>query len=119
MKEKLEAAKAYPGTRWVLHPEYTAHRAKDAYLTKPKPEPRFIEINGHKVPEPMSEVPEKGTKYYIIDIYSESLVKQYSWADDASDSRWFERGLIHATREAAYAHAKALLSFTEVNHKEY
>lgn len=37
MKEKLEAAKAYLGTRWVLHPEYTAHpahREKDAYFLR-------------------------------------------------------------------------------------
>lgn len=86
-------------------------------LTKPEPEPRFIEINGHKVPEPMSEVPEKGARYYVFDLRWEGMVDQFWWAGNAVDSRWFERGLIHATREAAYAHAKALLSFTEVNHK--
>ncbi len=88
-------------------------------LTKPEPEPRFIEINGHKVPEPLRNAPEKGTQYYVFDLHQENMIDVYSWADDVTDRRWLERGLIHATQEAAYAHAEALLSFTEVNHKEY
>lgn len=35
--EKLEAAKAYLGTRWVLHTQYTlqpAHQAKDSYFLR-------------------------------------------------------------------------------------
>lgn len=36
-QEKLEAAKAYLGERWVLHPQYQrqpAHSAKDAYFLR-------------------------------------------------------------------------------------
>jgi len=75
--------------------------------------PRTININGHKVPEPVITEPLQGQTYYTIDTWGSNLVDDYTWRGDDSDLLSFNRGIIHLTREAAEAHAKALLSFTE------
>lgn len=76
-----------------------------------QPVARFIEINGHKVPAPESSPPARGTEYYVPALsYIDPLVL-YVWDDDQTDHRCLERGLVHLTKGAASAHAKALLSF--------
>jgi len=75
--------------------------------------PRTININGHEVPEPAREPLKRFQQYYTVDTWNDKIVDEYSWNDDEADKRLLKRGIIHLTREAAEAHAKALLSFTE------
>jgi len=78
-----------------------------------KPEPvRTININGYEVPEPLQEAPKDGTPYWTPTLYQGDLTSPVTWRSDLVDLRVLQRGLIHLTREAAEAHAKALLSFT-------
>jgi len=75
--------------------------------------PRTITINGHEVPEPMREAPEDGCSYWLPMITDSGFVSgRTTWNQDSSDDRWLARGLCHTTKEAAEAHARALLSFT-------
>jgi len=79
--------------------------------------PRTININGHAVPEPVRHALAERDHYYFVDFGSLFV------SNGANDSQWYEAsgvsqfrlqsGIIHLTREAAEAHAKALLSFTE------
>ena len=75
--------------------------------------PRTININGHEVPEPVREPLKRFRQYYTVDTWNDKIVDEYSWTNDEADQRLLKRGIIHLTREAAEAHAKALLSFTE------
>lgn len=73
--------------------------------------PRYININGHQVPEPVREPLEDDQEYWIADIrYAPSV---FNWENNDADNRWLERGIIHLTKEAAEAHSAALLSFTQ------
>lgn len=73
--------------------------------------PRFIDISGHQVPEPVREPLEDDQEYWIADIrYAPSV---FNWENNDADYRWLERGIIHLTKEAAEAHSVAMLSFTQ------
>lgn len=79
----------------------------DEYRLKP----RYIDINGHQVPEPVWEPLEEDQEYWIADIrYAPSV---FNWENNDADNRWLERGIIHITKEAAETHSAALLSFTQ------
>ena len=82
----------------------------DEYRRKP----RTITINGREVPEPMRSAPAIGSRYYLVDTSSRQLFGIENWDGDAIEQIWLSRGLCHSTKEAAIAHAEALLSFTEV-----
>ncbi len=73
--------------------------------------PRFIDINGHQVTEPVREPLEDDQEYWIADI--RYAVSVFNWENNDADNRWLERGIIHLTKEAAEAHSAALLSFTQ------
>lgn len=73
-----------------------------------------IKINGHDVRAPERTAPPDGTRYWVPQITAADLPTSYSWDSDHLDARYLSRGLVHLTEEAATAHAKALLSFTEV-----
>ena len=77
--------------------------------------PKTIRIGKYDVPEPLREMPTLGTDYYITDIASNSLYGVATWVCDVEDITWFNRGMVHSTKDAAICHAKALLSLTEVN----
>lgn len=73
--------------------------------------PRFIDINGHQVPEPVREPLEEDQEYWIADIrYAPSV---FNWENNDVDNRFLDRGIIHLTKEAAETHSVALLSFTQ------
>jgi hypothetical protein len=80
--------------------------------------PKTININGHEVPEPVREPLCSGDKYYLVDVTYEldfcDELTPWEWDGDEADKRWLSCGLIHLTKEAAEAHAKALLSFTKI-----
>lgn len=74
-----------------------------------------IKINGHDVPAPERVAPPKGTNYWVPSLLSATEPRVlYPWCDECLDKLYLSRGLVHLTEEAAVAHAKALLSFTEV-----
>lgn len=72
--------------------------------------PRFIDINGHQVPEPVQEPLEYGTDYCVVVLDG---IDYQRWCDDEDDENLLKQGLIHLTKEAAEAHIAALLSFTQ------
>ena len=73
--------------------------------------PRFIDINGHQVPEPVREPLKIGQVYWLARIHG--AVDSFEWEGDHECRAWLECGLIHLTKEAAEAHAAALFSFTQ------
>lgn len=77
---------------------------------------RTININGHEFPEPLRVAPKEGTPVFIpafeVDLFSE-----YTYFHDGVGCEFLEHGVLHLTKEAAIAHAKALLSFTEKEEK--
>ncbi|EBN0073232.1 hypothetical protein ZZ27_24995 [Salmonella enterica subsp. enterica serovar Virchow] len=73
--------------------------------------PRFIDINGHQVPEPVREPLKIGRVYWLARIHG--AVDSFEWEGDHACRAWLERGLIHLTKEAADIHIAALLSFTQ------
>lgn len=76
--------------------------------------PNTIRIGEYDVPEPMREIPARGTTYYVVDTVAPNSPGEYTWVGDAADIGWFNLGILHSTRDAAVLHAKALLSLTEV-----
>ncbi|WP_368899752.1 hypothetical protein [Morganella morganii] len=74
--------------------------------------PNFIDINGHKVPEPVREPLEVNNLLWIADI-TQPNAEQLMWTGHTSDILMLERGILHLTKEAAEAHIAALLSFTQ------
>lgn len=76
--------------------------------------PRTITINGFSVPAPMRVAPQHQMAFWLVDIYGPALSSEERWNDQVSRyPRYLAAGLCHATHQAAEAHARALLSFTE------
>lgn len=76
---------------------------------------KTIRIGEYDVPEPMREIPARGTTYYVVDTVAPSSPREYTWVGDTADIGWFNLGILHSTRDAAVLHTKALLSLTEVH----
>lgn len=93
---------------WVDMPENTGFCDWGEYRLKP----RFIDINGHQVPEPVREPLEVNNLLWIADI-TQPNAEQLMWTGHTSDILMLERGILHLTKEAAEAHIAALLSFTQ------
>jgi hypothetical protein len=82
----------------------------DAHTFRIKP--KTININGYEVPEPCREPLNYGERYWCVCLDFGSFVLEHEWDGVAVDLELLEKGLIHKTKEAGTAHAKALLSFT-------
>lgn len=67
---------------------------------------RKISINGVEVPEPLRVAPAYGTTVWMVSLPSWSA---HTWLGNSNDQAWLRTGLLHATEEAARAHAEALL----------
>ena len=91
--------------------DWEVFRMSCEYRVKPK----TIRIGEYDVPEPIREMPALGITYYVADIAGSSLYGVATWVCDVEDIKWFNRGMVHSTKDAAIRHAKALLSLTEVN----
>lgn len=74
------------------------------------PATKYRHINGHKFPEPCSEPLEDGQSYFIIYIGYGAEFAHFSWDDDDFDNNRLKMGIVHATQEAAQAHADAINS---------
>ena len=90
------------------HPEWN-----DDFKYRRKP--KTITVNGIEVPEPIRETPAMGDKYYLVNPAAFTLITHNSWANDPYDTQWLNKGLLHLTEEAAFAHAKALLAPSQRN----
>lgn len=74
-------------------------------------EPETITINGREVPEPVRE-PSPSAEYWCVDLHSTMFTHRHDFYNDETLKYCLKLGLVHLTREAAIAHAEALLSFT-------
>lgn len=74
-----------------------------------------ININGHDVPAPLKTLPKEGT-YVYWPVWGNTSGSTYGTAVGCNDNlpTLLAYGVLHLTKEAASAHAKALISFTEV-----
>ena len=85
--------------------DYLSFTTIEEYRIKPK----TIKVNGFDVPEPIHENPKIGSLYFIPSLESENLHITRRWDGQGFDSIRLSRNICHATKEAAIAHAKALL----------
>lgn len=72
---------------------------------------KVIKINGFDIPEPLHSA-DPATTVYVSDPLKMGLF--YTVCAGHVQRYRFERGLVHATKEAAILHARALLSFTKI-----
>lgn len=72
--------------------------------------PEYIMIGDVKVPKPLTDAPEHGTVLYYPDITHVELVGVMTYLRSGEyPHRLLTRGMLHLTREAAEAHAKAMI----------
>lgn len=90
----------YTNQGTFMHP--TKYRIKPA-------EPNTIRVNGFDVPEPMRESPAWDTGCYLASTHAVNYYELVVWYGYVCDTRWLSRGMLHTTKEAAVAHAKAML----------
>ena len=73
---------------------------------------KTITVNGFEVPEPLRVMPEIGTTYFAPSVSGGTLYvsdKVLNHVKEYYGAVIFNRGLMHLTKEAAIAHAKAML----------
>ena len=92
-------------------------RGLDRYRVKPP----TILINGIEVPEPLRELPEKMNgmvlyhpAFFAGGLNMESMLVRQTIAGSVFSNNILRFGVLHETFDAALAHAKALISFTQV-----
>lgn len=71
-----------------------------------------INIGGHSVPKPMTEPPKNETLCYMPEPINKDLYAWIWWRSDEFYNECLKRGLVHSTKEAAIAHAKALIAIS-------
>ena len=74
--------------------------------------PRTIKIGDFDVPEPMREIPTYGDVVFTVEIDEKRLFGQTTWNSLEFVSTMLERGLLHKSKDAAIAHAKAIIALT-------
>ena len=71
--------------------------------------PPMRSINGYEYPEPVREPLEQEQEYWEVDLTCVGLALHYRWANTSMDRAMLKRGVIHLTKKAAEAHARALI----------
>ena len=110
-----------PWERWEAcrngYFEWVPQERNPSWLTdcEYRRKPRTININGHEVPEPVREPPQIGRICCTPSLSHECEPNAFMWSGSDRDLDRLILGIVHLTREAAEAHARALLSFTEVH----
>lgn len=84
---------------WVEEPELWEIRRKQ----------RTHVVNGFTVPAPMDKEPSKDVFYFMTSPYASEYYAKSSWTGLQCEKLWLKRGIVHATKEAAVANAKAML----------
>lgn len=93
------------GPRWSAHVEYRR---------KPKKTIIIIIINGFEINEPVRDALPYRAEYFLVLPTTGGKFHRLVWGGTEPEHEWLQHGLIHLTQEDAIAHAKALISFTEV-----
>ncbi|WP_156730744.1 hypothetical protein [Morganella psychrotolerans] len=75
--------------------------------------PRFIDINGHQVPEPVRVQLGYGTWFYVPSTDCVEMMAKIKWTGDEYCEHYLRSGIIHTNSAAAICHTIALLSFTQ------
>ena len=75
--------------------------------------PRTITLNGREVQAGETVEPAGGTMVFIADPAQDEFHTAIRWRMASCFARWLERGLVHLTKEAAIAHARAMLNIPE------
>lgn len=75
---------------------------------------KMIKCGEHEFPEPMQVAPELNTVYWVASISTSAISYQHLWISDKQDRENLARGVTHSTKAAAEAHARALISLTEI-----
>ena len=68
-----------------------------------------VNINGVECPPPETKPLKEGYNYYIADMGSSSLYRQYRWEGDEIDLRFLKEGLVFLKPEDAATTTKALM----------
>ena len=84
--------------------------AKDYMPNRYRVKPATITVNGIEVPEPMRERPPSGTRYFAASLARDDLASPLVWDDDDQDRIMLSRGVAHLTKDAAIAHAEAMIA---------
>lgn len=79
--------------------------------------PKTFRIGEYDVPEPSMARPKYGDKYYCIS-FGPKFYAEPEWRNDYFDEHTLESGYIHATKENAILHTKAILSLIEADKKD-
>lgn len=80
----------------------------DWYIGEQPPK-RKLMIGDVEIDAPEIESPRVGTEYFVPNIGRCCPADMIDWRDSALDSNMLKRGLVHLNKEAAIAHAKALI----------
>lgn len=71
--------------------------------------PKTHVANGFTVPKPETAAPELGRLYHVLNLAEDQFSPSfYQWKGDRTDKMFLSRGLVHLTKEAAIANAKAM-----------
>lgn len=103
-----------PWRLWEFHSsmvgwtELTGHPFWETKV-KYRRKPRTHMVNGIEVPAPIRDVPKYEQTYWAADLGNREFVCNFVWCNDDFDKRLLERGLVHATKEAAVANAMAMI----------
>ena len=75
--------------------------------------PTTIKIGSHEVPEPLRVEPATGTEHWVVRLSAIEPVFVATWGVSSSDRYRLECGLVHLTKDAALAHAEALIELSK------
>ncbi len=71
--------------------------------------PETIIVNGFEIEAPLKEAPEIDDVFYFADATSMFFYDRCIWNDSPFCKNALSRGICHKTRDAAIAHAKAMI----------
>jgi len=112
--------------KYILHDGYLYNIQDDGYYFLTDGEidlssliilPKTVLINGVEVPEPLRTIPEYHETIFRVSIDCKELISEGSWENFDWQLRELGKGLVHSTKEAAIAHADALLKPTIMEKK--
>lgn len=92
---------------WLRPIKHPGWLAAFQYRRKPEP-PKTITVNRFEVPAPLDKAPSEGDVVWLAVPFKCDFASRVCYVS-VWDSCKFERGLLHTTKEAAVAHAKAML----------
>lgn len=104
---RWEFQSAYTDGKWTSLPADHPQWDERAFYRR---KPRTHMVNGFEVPEPMREAPIDGTLVWLSAPHIDDYCASLTWSEGRDwNRRYLARGLVHATKEAAVANAKAMI----------